>query len=321
MNKPTMKPNPIITVREACDAYAATLKSAASKKCCAAAIPKHLSERPLDALDASDVQAVVDEWSAVYKPNTVISYHHFFRNAFVRAGVPFPAGVAVPSRPRRTARVISCAELGAIGKAMHRTDFDCVTLALHTGLRLSEIFALSRKDVSFAANGAPSLRARRFGSDTHTDGFIPLSVTAAQVVRAMLKRTGTAFLFNPRGYEHWNSRKGMLIHWNRERWRAAVKAAGLKGLSFGALRSTFAANLSHNGVADDKVRRLCRVRSNRLPLAVKQFLVPPAPPVNHSHVARIPVARLEHLDAMMRAAGVPVPPGLNNICGLPSRAT
>jgi integrase len=112
-----------------------------------------------------------------------------------------------------------------------------VVLALHTGMRKSELLNLKWKNIDFVkkmilVEHTKSGRARR----------IPMNETAEAELLALKSRNGTERVFPYASI--------------RSAWEGARKRAGLVGLRFHDLRHTFATRLIERGVDPVRVQRL-----------------------------------------------------------------
>ncbi len=110
-----------------------------------------------------------------------------------------------------------------------------VQVALHTGLRLSEIKYLRWDDVNLQRG---VLRVVDGKGGRSRD--LPLSVTAHQILRQVPKRLDTDLVFaSPRTSSPW------LFSWQ---FNQAVKRAALSDVTFHTLRHSFASHLVMSGV-------------------------------------------------------------------------
>lgn len=124
---------------------------------------------------------------------------------------------------------------------------ELVVFALHTGMRLGEILALTWKGVDPFRSTVTVFRSKNGERRT-----IPLNQTVMALLKekAKVRHLSTALVFP--------SRTGTLIDANhlRRAFRAAMVKAGLQDFHFHDLRHTFATRLVQSGIDLYKVQRL-----------------------------------------------------------------
>lgn len=154
-----------------------------------------------------------------------------------------------------------------------------VTLALHTGLRRGEIFALRWADVDLER---AILTVRGDGAKSDTTRHVPLNATAVSTLTAWRgpgPRPQPAALVFP-------AADGGPLEDIKGAWLALVKAAGVEGFRFHDLRHTFASRLVVAGVDLNTVRELLGHRDIKMTLRYAHL----APEVKAAAVAKL-VAR------------------------------
>jgi integrase len=122
-----------------------------------------------------------------------------------------------------------------------------VLLALNTGCRKGEIFALRWPDVDLT--GA-QLRVRGEAAKSGQTRYVPLNTEALDVLRRWkTSRTATGYVFPGREDDE-------ALDDVKKSWLPLIRAAGIKGFTFHDLRHTFASRLVVAGVDLNTVREL-----------------------------------------------------------------
>jgi integrase len=121
-----------------------------------------------------------------------------------------------------------------------------VTLAIHTGMRLSELLGLDWSEVDLSA-GRICLPPERTKSGKRR--IIPLNATARAALAELAGNAESGFVFiNPETKTRFRQ--------PRRGWLAACKAAGIDGLHFHDLRHTFISRLIEGGATLAEARDL-----------------------------------------------------------------
>jgi integrase len=131
---------------------------------------------------------------------------------------------------------------------------ELVTVAVHTGLRWGELYALERRHIDLdqarltvTANYRPGPKTRVEQTKTGKIGFVPLNDAALSVLSQRANHDPSQTAFDPK-----------LLRVARYRLLAVAKGAGVKPIRFHDLRHTFASNLRMTGVSLETVRDLMR---------------------------------------------------------------
>ncbi len=142
--------------------------------------------------------------------------------------------------------------------AGHDPDFgELVTVAVHTGLRWGELYALDRGAIdlrqallTICANYRPSVKRKVPQTKTGRIETVPLNKAAWQVLSSRAAWPTDKPVFDPK-----------LLEAARYRMAAVAKATGVRLIRFHDLRHTFASNLREAGVDISTVQELMRHRS------------------------------------------------------------
>lgn len=126
-----------------------------------------------------------------------------------------------------------------------------VTLAAYTGLRRSELFALTRYDVDL-----PRKRLRVVASKNGDARFVPLPAPAVELLGALPKRVHDPVVFR--------RADGGPIGSFRVVWAVALRKAGIENFRFHDLRHTYASWLVQAGVPAFNVAALLGHRDLRM---------------------------------------------------------
>lgn len=182
-----------------------------------------------------------------------------------RNGTPVPPVCPIPEVvfPRinnNRERTLSPAEEVAMHEHMAPIDFSVMQFAIHTGMRRLEQFNLRPEDVQIwdvIEDGVARKKgmARIRDSKTGVGRHCALNIVAAHIADTWIKKGGAYVFFGNRKTQN-------RIHvggwFDRTRWRAALKRAGLdgKGLVWHALRHTFASRALQNGARIQDVQKM-----------------------------------------------------------------
>jgi integrase len=213
-----------------------------------------LGDRPLAAIQRSEVQAWVNATGAALGPNTLRTVYGFVASIFREAvrdrliaytpcdRITLPAKVATEVSPLTAEQVM------ALANAINPRYRALVITGAGTGLRPSELFGLTVDRIDFlrrtikvdrqlaratAASGAPLFGPPKTESSKRS---VPLPQTVTDALAAHLAEygngpAGLVFTNTGRGATGFGSSAGRPIRRNAfdEVWRAGVRAAGLPG--------------------------------------------------------------------------------------------
>lgn len=153
----------------------------------------------------------------------------------VRPRIPLGRSVALDESQVRRLLLWCAPELASV-----------VTVALETGLRISELVALTADQIDFD-KGLITIEQQKNGKRS----VLPLSQTALGILRqSTVQRGGPVFL--RRNGQAWT---GSLL---REHFKKAITEAGIRPCRFHDLRHTFATRLLERGVSMHTVQKLGR---------------------------------------------------------------
>jgi integrase len=163
-------------------------------------------------------------------------------------------GVKQFKENNRRLRYLTPDECRTLLDACTPTMNQVVTLALHTGLRKSEILNLRRDEVNLL-QGFIELTQQKNGEKS----IIPLNKTAMETRRAIPGRIDSPYVFpgKVKGEPYWDLKR---------QFEKAVKVAKLEGVTFHVLRHTCASHLVMGGVDLATVREIMRHKSIEMTL-------------------------------------------------------
>jgi integrase len=183
----------------------------------------------------------------------------------------------------RRLRYLTHEELKALLVACPSSDLRAmVTLAVNTGMRKGEVFGLTRDSVNLRERFL-ELTDQKNGER----GIIPLNETAISVLRSIPHRIDSPFIFP-------GKEKGKPYCDLYRQFEKAVKAAGLKGVTFHILRHTAASHLVMAGVDLATVKEIMRHKTIDMTL-------------RYSHLA--PAHKKAAVEALAKSLAGPVEDG------------
>jgi integrase len=231
-----------------------------------------LGHRKLKNLTRAEIRRLYNEKGKAFSPRSVDYIHVTLQKALSQAVRDdlIPRNVASGERPRsglqrgsEEAKALSPTQVKALLTAARGKRYEALyTVAVHTGLRQSELLGLKWADVNLDAR-SPKLSVRRSLKVTEDGlGFgppknkasrrsVPLNKTAVAALRAHKARQSAEILATPIWRDTglvFPNRVGKPINpsnlYNRE-YKPLLKEAGLEGegFTFHSLRHTFASGL------------------------------------------------------------------------------
>lgn len=138
-------------------------------------------------------------------------------------------------------------EEGLLRQHFKPADWEVIELAILTGLRRGELFAIRREHVDFK-RGLLHIPLRKHGESDD----LPLTDRALAILIARLGRHGHTHVFPSR-------KAGVAMsgaNWYRRVFVPAIQASGLRDVVFHTLRHTFCSRLVMSGVSLPVVQRL-----------------------------------------------------------------
>lgn len=217
-------------------------------------------DRPLDAIQRSDVQAFVKRLDDRLSPATTTVVYRYISSIF-RAAVTDRrlanspcVGVKLPRPEARRVVPMKLVEVEAIRDAMPARSAAMVPLAAGTGMRQGEVFGLTLDRVDFLRRRV-TVDRQLIGLSGREPTFGPpktassvRTVPLPQVVAEALAEHLRAFPVEPDGLMFTNPQGSP---WRRssfgDTWRRACREAGAEGHTFHSLRHFYASLLIRHG--------------------------------------------------------------------------
>ena len=225
---------------------------------------------PAEAVTPADLEAWRDELARDHAPATVNRHLQFLRAVYLRAvrdgkAVSTPtAKVKLLRANNKRDRWLRDDEEARLFKTLPVWLRPLVTVALHTGMRKSELLKLRWVDVSFTA-GTIAIRDPKSREDEHVvmnetvrRTLHSLSESRSKVVALKYRLPG-----KPSGYVFTAPEGGFLSNLNRY-WYPALKRAGIEDLHFHDLRHTFGSRAAMSGTDLYTLQNLMRHRSPQM---------------------------------------------------------
>lgn len=143
--------------------------------------------------------------------------------------------------PRKTLEVLTQTEVDlflAKAKELGNSWYPIWLMALHTGMRSSELMTLTWDDVCFDKE---IIRVRNIkNSKSNSERFVPMSVSVKKLLEELKNTSSENFVLErPQG---WKEKKESSI------LRAFLKSIGIKEIHFHLLRTTWATTMFIRGV-------------------------------------------------------------------------
>lgn len=219
--------------------------------CHVAGLCATLEDRPLDDLRPGDLEAWKVSVGARWSASTIGQRLGFLRLAVRKAERDGWEGrnrlhlVRRPRPPSGRTRILAPSEEARLQPAMAPLDFGTVLLAVDTGLRRKELFALRAEHVDAARRELAVVgKGQRFR-------VVPLTERALAALEPRLAAGGWLFP-SPRHAGRHADPGGWVDH----HFRPALERAGIRGLVFHGLRHTYATRLREAGEDLDTIQRL-----------------------------------------------------------------
>lgn len=236
-----------------------------------AAVRKHtdgLMNRPISSITRADAKALFAEFSAKglsighqKKIKIILNRMHAFAadEGMMPEGVnPFRA-VEFPKDEEKVPEILSIEEIRLLLKTARDMDhpwYPVWAMALLTGMRNGELYALTFQDVDFEnrlITLSRSYNTRTRSTKSTKSGYwrqIPISAELEVLLKELKLKAGTRKEVLPRlpGWE-----KGM----QAKVLRAFCQVAGLPSVKFHTLRACFATQLIRTGVPPIQIQKIC----------------------------------------------------------------
>lgn len=212
-----------------------------------------LGNQPMDAVNASDIEAWRRKKGQDCKPATVNRHVAFLKRVFnvaIRDGrcKENPVGrVKMLRENNARLRFMSELEESLLREVFQEDKWHFVELALHTGLRASEQFGLRWEHVDFRSDVLTIPRSKH-GERRH----VQMNARVREILRAMPSRLQSEWVYPSKD----ETRHRNFMSFRHRYWEPALKKAGLKDLRWHDLRHTFASRLVMRGVDLSTVREL-----------------------------------------------------------------
>jgi integrase len=145
-------------------------------------------------------------------------------------------------------RHLSEAEEERVKARMHWEDFELVEMAIHTGIRQDRLFNTAWKDVSFEDGGWIRVHKAKGGKFR----AVPLTKRALEILKRRYECRKSAWVFpnstngNPINASNFYSRK----------FKPALEAAGIEGITWHRLRHTLGSRLALQGVSIQAISKI-----------------------------------------------------------------
>jgi integrase len=226
--------------------------------------------QPAAAITPEKVEAFRDELSEDHAPATVNRHLQLLRAVFLRAIRDGKVDSTPTSKVRfhrennKRERYLSDDEERRLFETLPAWLHPLVTVALHTGMRKSELLKLKWSDVDFTT-GTIHVRDPKSGENEHVlmnettkRALKTLSDSRTRVVdlKDALQRHLNRYVFT--------APEGGYIHVLNRYWYPALRRAGIDGLRFHDLRHTFASRVAMSGVDLYTLQALMRHRSPQM---------------------------------------------------------
>jgi integrase len=198
-------------------------------------------DRQLSAMTPLIVDEYLSQRAASVKPATVNRDVVVLRHMFVKAmewgkALANPVAHVKPLRvDNRRLRYLSNEEMARLLAAADEILRPLVLVALHTGLRRGEMFALTWQDIDMSLG---VIRVVNTKSGERRE--IPMSRTLRDTLQQLPRRLGSDWVFPGQGGHGRVSIRG--------RFKRALRVAGIEGFVWHDLRHTFASHLVMAGV-------------------------------------------------------------------------
>jgi integrase len=216
------------------------------------------------------VEAFRDELSRDHAPATVNRHLQLLRAVFLRAIRDGKVDSTPTSKVRfyrennKRERYLSNDEERKLFEALPSWLRPLVIVALHTGMRKSELLKLKWSDVDFAT-GTIHVRDPKSGEDEH----VPMNETSKRTLSVLSDSRTRVVALKDRALNHLNRHvftapEGGYMHVLNRYWYPALRRAGIEGLRFHDLRHTFASRAAMSGVDLYTLQALMRHRSPQM---------------------------------------------------------
>ena len=216
------------------------------------------------------VEAFRDELSRDHASATVNRHLQLLRAVFLRAKRDGKVDSTPTSKVRfyrennKRERYLSNDEERKLFEALPSWLHPLVIVALHTGMRKSELLKLKWSDVDFAT-GTIHVRDPKSGEDEH----VLMNETSKRTLRALSDSRTRVVALKDRALNHLNRHvftapEGGYMHALNRYWYPALKRARIEGLRFHDLRHTFASRAAMSGVDLYTLQALMRHRSPQM---------------------------------------------------------
>ncbi len=227
--------------------------------------------QPVSIITPAAVEAFRDELLRDHAPATVNRHLQLLRAVFLRAirdgkVESTPTGkVRLYRENNKRERYLGDDEERRLFDALPSWLHPLVTVALHTGMRKSELLKLRWDDVDFVS-ATITIRNPKSGEDEH----LVMNDTAIRILKALRELRSKVVALNDRaarshrsGYV-FTAPEGGYIHALNRYWYPALRRAEILGFRFHDLRHTFASRAAMSGVDMYTLQALMRHRSPQM---------------------------------------------------------
>jgi integrase len=226
--------------------------------------------QPAGVITPLAVEAFRDKLSRDHAPANVNRHLQLLRAVFLRAIRDGKVDSAPTSKVRfyrennKRERYLSNDEERRLFEVLPSWLHPLVTVALHTGMRKSELLKLKWSDVDFST-GTIHIRDPKSGEDEH----VLMNETTKRALRALSDSRTRVVALKDRALKHLNRHvfvapEGGYIHVLNRYWYPSLRRAGIIGLRFHDLRHTFASRAAMSGVDLYTLQTLMRHRSPQM---------------------------------------------------------